>query len=682
MRSLLLPLLLVSGLLAGEAPPIATLDLASGERLQAHWQANLLGRVLADPALAELRAMIDQGMQKLEGDLGCPPGELLAAMKFLHAEMLLPTKADPRPEDFGIQLQTDLGPQAERIFSLVRNQRGEVTEPASVPGADEALRRERDGSGFARFGSLLLIAKPFPVGRPAAPAPANADLSFTFALDRMLKPMSAQLLRGKHGAERAGAKATLALMLDRGAPVEIRIDLVPEGILERTRQACPLPELKAADPAMLDRLPANTLMAMAVGLDGKGLWGTIGRFFDQARESAPPGLDPLAEAEKELSALGYTLGLKALVEGLDGSLLIAVTPGMPAPCLTIALPRSAALDQFLAAVMKDGPKIDLPAEGESALIPIPNLPIPVSLTRAKGHWLLSSDAMLASTWIAGTPGGFAANKACSLAIEKAGKGAVIIGASDTPKVLATILGFAGFIPDPQAKKQVLNFLAKAMKLCGTGYLVLRADAKGWESEGRGIFGGGCFTGALVAAIAIPNMIESRVTANEAATAATLKAGISLAQVMFSGSVNQDADADNQGEYGLLAELTGLKACTGAEKGRLNFVSGPLAQGDGTSFIANGYRYAIYLPDGRGGAISDADRSDDLPREDAVAANQQERYWVCYAWPVSRETGHKVFAIDQQGQVFFQPWNGEAPAWNALYAGKGLGNQPVWPLYRR
>src|SRR3954470_18352782 len=61
--------------------------------------------------------------------------------------------------------------------------------------------------------------------------------------------------------------------------------------------------------------------------------------------------------------------------------------------------------------------------------------------------------------------------------------------------------------------------------------------------------------AIIAAIAIPNLLESRVTANEAAASASLKSGIFAAEVQFQGGGYMDVDADNVGEYGHIQHLT-------------------------------------------------------------------------------------------------------------------------------
>lgn len=63
--------------------------------------------------------------------------------------------------------------------------------------------------------------------------------------------------------------------------------------------------------------------------------------------------------------------------------------------------------------------------------------------------------------------------------------------------------------------------------------------------------------AIIAAIAIPNLMESRVTANEAAASASLKSGVFPGEVQFQAGGYQDIDVNNVGEYGTLGALGGL-----------------------------------------------------------------------------------------------------------------------------
>ena len=61
--------------------------------------------------------------------------------------------------------------------------------------------------------------------------------------------------------------------------------------------------------------------------------------------------------------------------------------------------------------------------------------------------------------------------------------------------------------------------------------------------------------AIIASIAIPNLLSARLNANESAAIATLK-NISSAQSQCQASGVSDTNANGQGEYGYFGELAG------------------------------------------------------------------------------------------------------------------------------
>ncbi len=157
--------------------------------------------------------------------------------------------------------------------------------------------------------------------------------------------------------------------------------------------------------------------------------------------------------------------------------------------------------------------------------------------------------------------------------------------------------------------------------------------------------------AIIAAIAIPNLLESRVTANESAAAATLKSAIFPAEVQYQSGAYADADQDGVGEYG------GLRALS---TDPLRLIQGPLAQGD----VANGYRFAIFVAD---------------------EADLGERHFIAYAWPVSADMGRRAFVITDQGavhSVLAMDLKGQPPTWDTALGGGTWGDPVTWPAHRR
>lgn len=179
--------------------------------------------------------------------------------------------------------------------------------------------------------------------------------------------------------------------------------------------------------------------------------------------------------------------------------------------------------------------------------------------------------------------------------------------------------------------------------------------------------------AITAAIAIPNLLESRLMANEAAAAATLKSGVFPGETQFKAGAYQDADADNIGEYGTIEALAGRIAATGIPAGNLNLVTGPLATqaGGAATREAHSYCFRGYVPS-PDGATFWADGDGNLLSAIPVAAmtsNNAERCFTAAAAPQEYNSdGRKVFLLTRDGMVrspsdlaHLSPWFILAPA---------------------
>ena len=174
--------------------------------------------------------------------------------------------------------------------------------------------------------------------------------------------------------------------------------------------------------------------------------------------------------------------------------------------------------------------------------------------------------------------------------------------------------------------------------------------------------------AIIAAIAIPNLLESRVTANEAAASASLKSGIFPAQVQMQGGGYQDADLDNVGEYAHIQQLTGVRATLGQPAGAIKLITGPLATGVNSTAVAvgggvleaNGYNYGAFTPL----------TASTMSQEGAALAvtghdNSCERYFVVGAGPLkNNDTGRRVFQISHEGQLRSPPATAQVATWIA------------------
>jgi len=197
--------------------------------------------------------------------------------------------------------------------------------------------------------------------------------------------------------------------------------------------------------------------------------------------------------------------------------------------------------------------------------------------------------------------------------------------------------------------------------------------------------------AIIAAIAIPNLLESRVTANENAASTSLKSAIFAGEVQYRSGTYNDLDGDNQGEYGHLGQMSGYLDTYGARaddgagnnvvvgtpilgrdnaasEGELTLVgrefdaSGPtyVTLGDPPAAPAlgldttaetwqctidssNGYFYCSALP-----IQGDMDF---LVAADQTAINRGERFFVAGACPEDfGTTGRRIFYLTQEGNV--------------------------------
>jgi prepilin-type N-terminal cleavage/methylation domain-containing protein len=191
--------------------------------------------------------------------------------------------------------------------------------------------------------------------------------------------------------------------------------------------------------------------------------------------------------------------------------------------------------------------------------------------------------------------------------------------------------------------------------------------------------------AIIASIAIPNLLAARLNANESAAIATLK-NISSGQAQCQASGSIDANGNGQGEYGFFAELAGKVAVRGSTL----TISPPVlstAFGNITaqSTVArSGYLFQMFLPDAaQAGNIETATVGGGAGTPTAVDPSQCETLWCCYAWPqVQGNSGKRTFFINQSGDVLATSnanYSGTTtiPVFNAAFrAGTALMSMPV------
>jgi prepilin-type N-terminal cleavage/methylation domain-containing protein len=168
--------------------------------------------------------------------------------------------------------------------------------------------------------------------------------------------------------------------------------------------------------------------------------------------------------------------------------------------------------------------------------------------------------------------------------------------------------------------------------------------------------------AIIAAIAIPNLLAARLSANETAAIATLRNIIS-AQAQFQQGAKADTDADGTGEYGGFVEMSGGAA------GRMTAVLNPPVL-SGAFRVLNaagevsrsGYFFHVYLPNAAGAGVAEPQTGYTAA---LVNADLSETTWCAYSWPVNySQSGNRTFFTNQGGDVVATEKN--------TYSGTGAG----------
>lgn len=128
--------------------------------------------------------------------------------------------------------------------------------------------------------------------------------------------------------------------------------------------------------------------------------------------------------------------------------------------------------------------------------------------------------------------------------------------------------------------------------------------------------------AIIAAIAIPNLLRSRMSANEAGAAGAMRT-ISTGEVAFQTAAFVDGDNDGVGDYGTLAQLANPDGA-GATPPFIDNVLGAGAK--------HGYNFAAVVTAG--------------------AANQTPAY-TCTAIPAAAgRTGYRQYFVNESGVIRF------------------------------
>ena len=172
--------------------------------------------------------------------------------------------------------------------------------------------------------------------------------------------------------------------------------------------------------------------------------------------------------------------------------------------------------------------------------------------------------------------------------------------------------------------------------------------------------------AIIAAIAIPNLLSARLNSNETAAIATLRNIIS-AQAQFQTTARADENNNGVGEYGVFGEMSGGQGVRGGANLQPPVLSTAFRMVSANGEVSrSGYLYAVYLPDAVGDGVKE--QAGGGMAAGVVDPDVTETTWCAYAWPANYgNTGNRTFFVNQGGDIVTTE--------DSTYAGPNTGPNP-------
>jgi prepilin-type N-terminal cleavage/methylation domain-containing protein len=164
--------------------------------------------------------------------------------------------------------------------------------------------------------------------------------------------------------------------------------------------------------------------------------------------------------------------------------------------------------------------------------------------------------------------------------------------------------------------------------------------------------------AIIAAIAIPNLLAARLSANETSAVATLR-NLTSCQGQFQAGAKSDVENDGTGEFGMFRELSGggnIRTVADGTNATGRVLNPPVLSGAFRTLNANGevsrsgYLFKVFLP-GAGGISVSEPQSNSAVFTGSCDNDLVETTWCAYAWPASfGNSGNRSFFVSQGGDI--------------------------------
>ncbi len=502
-RAALTSTVLAAMLAAGEAPLIEV-TLADGATLDRHWQASPYGRLWADPALAGARKQVQKEINALATTIGIDP--CAAVSGSTGARLLV--------GDFA-RLTDAVQPIASARLEL-----GTFSPVAAAAMQTHLIPLMPGSFGVSCLaGGSKRVDLTWGAGVDAAafdipPRTVKGDLSLAVDVRRSLD----RLIANVPGAATGSIAKLRALWGDTSGDATLAIDLVPEGIRERWLSPKG-PAIPGFNPITLDpgRIPKDAIFFAVVGLDGKTAWpawsGLIWQLAAMADAEPNRAMTP-AEAEQsfnaDLNRIGFRAPIGELVSGLNGTVMLAVQPGMPFPIFTLAVPTSPALDRMVDDLLKSR-NLTAPARGKTVPVTIGRNPLPFFLLREQSYWVVSNDDKGIESWLSPPDAKRALNPLFQATRAKAPSDTWAIVGLDTQALLRLMQPFLPMLvqtQDPADLGAVVQVWPKIIEMTQSEWLVAGREKGRTTYEAQGP-AGGIFTKLLLTGFAARGVSSGR-----------------------------------------------------------------------------------------------------------------------------------------------------------------------------